>query len=49
MRMCQARGNTSTKGFMVDHCNHTTVRDMTIYHAGSFAMFQTDGSNNTFE
>ena len=46
--LCQARGNASTMGLLVDSCDHTTIRNLTIYHAGSFAMFQTNGSNNTF-
>ena len=48
MSMHQARGNASTKGLVVDYCDHTTVRNLTIYHAGSFALFQQDGTNNSF-
>ena len=36
-------------GLLVDSCDHTTIQDLTIYHAGSFAVFQTNGSNNTFK
>lgn len=46
--LCQARGNTSTMGLLADSCTNTTIRNLTIYHAGSFALFQTNGSNNTF-
>ena len=39
----------NNKGLHLAGCNHTFVHDITIYHAGSFAIFQEGGSNNTFE
>ena len=39
----------NSKGLHLSGCNHTYVHDVTIYHAGSFAIFQEGGSNNTFE
>ena len=45
---CQARGDKGANALQVESCYQTTIRDVTIYSAGCFAIFQIDGSNNTF-
>ncbi len=48
MCFCQARGTGGNTGLVVDNCNSTVLRDLSIYSAGGFAIFQDVGTNNTF-
>ena len=44
----QANRPSDAKGLMVFASYNSTFRDISIYSAGGFGMFQTDGGNNTF-
>ena len=44
----QARGNSSTAGLTLDTCTKSVATNLTIYTSGSYGIYTSFGSNNSF-